>query len=656
MILAPLAVTVLLLCGCAASLAALPAGSVSLPLRVASVFALGYATVALTAVVLVLVHAMTTVVLAPVLVVVVVGMAAVAVRRSPVRATAAGLRAEVGADRLPLAAGAVVIAAIAVARMVVPVDAGAGGWRYWADGLEIAHAGHVPNVTLQWGILQAPAISKLGANSYNAALALALQSHPFSAMAASLWLSSIGFAVGLWALAWELGLRRISPVVPLVATAVYAWPFHIRLDGAIVGKLQFFQNEDAARMCAVIAVALALTAIRGETHGRLRPLVAGIIMAAAALTHLVPVLAMLALLVGYAVASIVRTRSAAIPARAAGTVLGTALLIPVVALAFAGGDLGFQGATGHSYQTLAGGFDPTLALLGRLEPPRPKADAHFYTQPGTIALNYVRSATALTGSHRSIAGLILAVAALAAIAAVAGGTGERLTVAAATCMAGLLLAATMLFSFRYSYYIPATFGDRRLFEYGSIPLLLLGAAAGNALLNLLHGRALAAATVCVPVLAAVAVGWTGMAGGLHRGHPWQPFIQAARLKTSCDSRLLTPFMSRGSFQALSGRTSIREGLMVFLRPDLLARALLVERQAREFYKDPVAHAGLLDSEHLDYVLAYRRSGPLLDRVPGLERSGAVANVLVYRVVDPASGGGAYPSKVDGYPCTTEPMK
>ena len=509
MILAPLAVTVLLLCGCAASLAALPAGSVSLPLRVASVFALGYATVALTAVVLVLVHAMTTVVLAPVLVVVVVGMAAVAVRRSPVRATAAGLRAEVGADRLPLAAGAVVIAAIAVARMVVPVDAGAGGWRYWADGLEIAHAGHVPNVTLQWGILQAPAISKLGANSYNAALALALQSHPFSAMAASLWLSSIGFAVGLWALVWELGLRRISPVVPLVATAVYAWPFHIRLDGAIVGKLQFFQNEDAARMCAVIAVALALTAIRGETHGRLRPLVAGIIMAAAALTHLVPVLAMLALLVGYAVASIVRTRSAAIPARAAGTVLGTALLIPVVALAFAGGDLGFQGATGHSYQTLAGGFDPTLALLGRLEPPRPKADAHFYTQPGTIALNYVRSATALTGSHRSIAAPDPAVAALAAIAAVAGGTGERLTVAAAACMAGLLLAATMLFSFRYSYYIPATFGDRRLFEYGSIPLLLLGAAAGNALLNLLHGRALAAATVCVPVLAAVAVGWTG---------------------------------------------------------------------------------------------------------------------------------------------------
>ena len=149
--------------------------------------------------------------------------------------------------------GLLAVTAIAVARLSIPVDASAGGWRYWSDGLEFADAGSVPSTVLQWGALHAPAISKLGANSFDAGLSFVLRDHPFSAMAAALWISAVGFAAGMFALGWELGLRWCAAALPLLALTDHAWPGASCSMGTSFTKLTFFQTEDSGRMCALLA-------------------------------------------------------------------------------------------------------------------------------------------------------------------------------------------------------------------------------------------------------------------------------------------------------------------------------------------------------------------------------------------------------------------
>ena len=204
--------------------------------------------------------------------------------------------------------GLLAVTAIAVARLSIPVDASAGGWRYWSDGLEFADAGSVPSTVLQWGALHAPAISKLGANSFDAGLSFMLRDHPFSAMAAALWISAVGFAAGMFALGWELGLRWCAAALPLLALTNHAWPGGLVLDADIVHKLTFFQTEDSGRMCMLAALVLALPLLRGDAGAGLpRAVATGALIGAAALTHLVAVIAIAPLVAGYAVAASVRS-------------------------------------------------------------------------------------------------------------------------------------------------------------------------------------------------------------------------------------------------------------------------------------------------------------------------------------------------------------
>ena len=76
---------------------------------------------------------------------------------------------------------------------------------------------------------------------------------------------------------------------------------------------------------------------------------------------------------------------------------------------------------------------------------------------------------------------LLALGLLGLAAVLLGGRPERLAVAAALFALASLYAIELLFSARYAYYVPATFGDRRVFEYAGLPLLVLGAAGVNAL-------------------------------------------------------------------------------------------------------------------------------------------------------------------------------
>ncbi|MGN6378149.1 MAG: hypothetical protein ACTHNU_04295 [Gaiellales bacterium] len=655
--LATLAVLVILACGAAASVALLPPGETSLALRIASVFGLGYAFVALLASLLVLAHVLTVWVTAVVLIAAVGGMIAVAVRRDGTAGTMSLLAAEVREAGAAGLLGFAAVAAVGLARLGVPRDPLAGGWRYWSDGLEIADAGHIPSQSLQWGALHPPAISKLAANAYNATLAFPLVHHPYDAMAASLWLSAAGLAAGLWALGWEMGLRWAAPMLALAGLVGQGWPGGFRLDSIITYKLQFFEDEDIGRMCAVVAAALAIAAVRGDA-GRRRALLAGAVLAAAALSHLVPTLVLVGLIVAYAVAHALLEGEFAVAGRALAITLGVAAVITFGTLGAAGGDIGLGGASGGGYKLYEGRDDPTAALLGKFIPTRPKSSHRFYVSPREVLSAFFTRATFLGATVGSVAVVVAIAVALALAAIRLGGPPGRVATLTAALLALELVGAALVFSFRYAYYIQGTFGTRRLFDYASLPLLLVGAAALDAVL-LRIGRADNRLTMgsagAVLAAALLYTGVHGLRSGFGSANVSDDLIAAAVKHTPCNTRLLTPFTTRGSFQALTGRASVREGLMVFLRPDILTQALAVQRASARFYAHPAANAGLLRSLAIDDVLAYRSSQAALDRVQQLRRVGAIGDVLVYRVVGIPDASAPRPHDAPGYHCVVSPL-
>ena len=659
MILAAATVLVILACGAIATLAALPAGHSSIPVRLAAVFGLGYAMVLWPATALALVHLLRPWSLAVLLATVSCLLLAWTLRRTPPRELLAGLRDEARADWPVVVFGLLAVTAIAVARLGIPVDASAGGWRYWSDGLEFADAGSVPSTVLQWGALHAPAISKLGANSFDAGLSFVLRDHPFSAMAAALWISAAGFAAGMFALGWELGLRWCAAALPLLALTDHAWPGGLVFDADIVHKLTFFQTEDSGRMCMLAALVLALPLLRGDAGADLpRAVATGGLIGAAALTHLVAVIAIAPLMAGYAVAAAVRSgRWRAIARRSIATAAG-GLAVAAMALVLAGGDLGFQGASGTPYRAVNGRYDPTAALLGLKKTPIPKSRRRFYTPPVTAARNLYSTATGLPAHGHTLVLPLLALGLLGLAAALLGGRPERLAVAAALFALASLYAIELLFSARYAYYVPATFGDRRVFEYAGLPLLVLGAAGVNAVFGRTRQLRPWLPAVCaaaLPLLIVAGIGWNGLTAGVHGGPAVSSMIEAARVATPCNTRLLTPTRTRGSFQALAGRASMQEGLMVFLRPALLAQALDIEARARRFYADPAANADLLHRWSIDYVLARPDQAKRLMGLPGLSLHGQVGPVSVFGVAGAASDA-PRPDDVPGYRCTSEPLR
>ena len=426
-------------------------------------------------------------------------------------------------------------------------------------------------------------------------------------MAAALWISAVGFAAGMFALGWELGLRWCAAALPLLALTDHAWPGGLVFDADIVHKLTFFQTEDSGRMCMLAALVLAVPLLRGDAGAGLpRAVATGALIGAAALTHLVAVIGIAPLMAGYAVAAAVRSgRWRAIARWSIATAAG-GLAVAAMALVLAGGDLGFQGASGTPYRAVNGRYDPTAALLGLKKTPIPKSRRRFYTPPVTAARNLYSTATALPAHGRTLVLPLLALGLLGLAAVLLGGRPERLAVAAALFALASLYAIELLFSARYAYYVPATFGDRRVFEYAGLPLLVLGAAGVNALFGRtrqLRPRLPAVCAAALPLLIVAGIGWNGLTAGVHGGPAVSSMIEAARVATPCNTRLLTPTRTRGSFQALTGRASMQEGLMVFLRPALLAQALDIEARARRFYADPAANADLLRRWSIDYVLA-----------------------------------------------------
>ena len=267
--------------------------------------------------------------------------------------------------------------------------------------------------------------------------------------------------------------------------------------------------------------------------------------------------------------------AAAIGARwllAGGAALATAAAVALVLLAPAGGAIGFQGASGNAgYVLFDGRYDPTAYLDGILRPPRPKTQARWYEAPTATARALLASATGKTTSTTGL--VVVAVCALVAVALVVifGSAQLGTAAAAAAAMAAILLLVGLLFSYRQSFYIPATFGDRRLFEYASIPVMVIALAlAETAIARLARpGPWAAGACVWLTIAVVVAAGPHALRGGLQGASPTAAYITAARVATPCNSRLVATVNSKGAFQALTGRADIVEGMAPFLRPAIL---------------------------------------------------------------------------------------
>ena len=149
--------------GSGAALAFAQPGEIPLATRFALVFGFGYAVAAGLATLLALTHVLSRDSFAVALVVVTAAIWALVSWRSSFRAHAAALAAEARRTPFSLGAGLLLVLAVAASRPFYPPEltlAIRSAWRYWADGLEVAAAGHFPATTHQWGFEFPATVSK----------------------------------------------------------------------------------------------------------------------------------------------------------------------------------------------------------------------------------------------------------------------------------------------------------------------------------------------------------------------------------------------------------------------------------------------------------------------------------------------------------------
>ena len=199
-------------------------------------------------------------------------------RRSPTR---------LARPRSALAVGLVFLLAVAITRPFYPVGtslAVRSAWRYWADGLEVAAAGHVPATSQQWGLEIPTTVSKVMLNAFEGGVSFLLGADPFDPIQAILVVIAVGLAAALLALGRELGLGVFSALVPALAVLV---PERLPLSHALTNDLRWYTAEDVGRMVAFCGLLAGIHALRADRR-RAAAVVTGVMLAVAGLTHLVP--------------------------------------------------------------------------------------------------------------------------------------------------------------------------------------------------------------------------------------------------------------------------------------------------------------------------------------------------------------------------------
>ncbi len=589
--------------GLGAALALFPRGSVSVPSALALSLGLGYALTALPATVLAMAGVLAPVPAVATMIVVSAAVWTIALRRHGPRARLRAARMHGWRARTPDLAGLAVVVVFAVLRYsrYSPLQnfEVASAWRYWADGAIAGHAGGIPSQTVGWGSTYPTTVSKAVLTSTIGTVSFF--TGPLHGMGAMLWLSAVGGVMAIWALAAELGLRLVAPIVPVLLVVVPDW---VPLNHEMTADLNAFTAEDIGRMLAVSALLLAVIALRSGS--RTKAAASGVILLACAGTHLVPMAVAAGLLVCYAAVHGWSRRPGrtivVVAIVAATTLLGWSAIV-----VGSGGHLGFQGVSRSSGSTeFPPAYDPSAAFItGRpvFHPGRTRR-GYFYLRSTVVRWFFASTAGSATIVPTRRDYVIVAFAAAAALALlILPRTGLRPIGAMALGLGVTILAVALVFNDRYTTRVPADFGVHRLYDYDAIPVVLAAAATAELAARgvaRLHRHARLAVSAAAAI-AAVAVAWPVRPPAADAA-PAQSLYATVRATVPCTARILPDERTAGSFAALTGRRSVIEGMAPYLNPALMKRVLPVLLGAGEFFRKPHQNSGYLSRERVDFVL------------------------------------------------------
>lgn len=589
--------------GIAAALAAFPPGEVSIVTRLAAAFGLGYAVAGACAFALAAGHVFWLASFLPLWLAVSAVLWVLALRRAPISAHAAAIKADLSANRLPLLLGTVVVAALLIVRFRFVYLVGGPHYVYYLNGIEIANSHGVPAATLEYGQSWPPATDKIFLDAFTGVATL-FGRNPVTGPGVLLWISLVGSALGLWATGWELGLRRTGSLLPLLLLGN-----NVIFSPYTTEAFTEYRAEDFGRAVAFCALALGIVAIRDG--GWRRAAVAGVVLAAASGTHLIVAIVVVMALCFVGVAELLRDhgiRARLLTLRDGLAVAGISGVLAIIIRVFAGGSFGLGGANQSGYAAIHTPFDVTAYLLnGSFLPWDVSHGSHWYVAPGQLITQMMSLATGVDLGLTAwtlllTAALITAVLLLLLVKTdlrTAGVVGFGLT-------AGLLLIG-LYFSHQYHVFIDATFGLRRLQGYTSIGLILLGLAVLEALLMLLDRVAAPVPAVAAVLPLVILTAWLlPSAAVTHR----QQLVSRERLQlatwirtsTPCGARLLVNQRPEGTMTALTGRTDLSEGMGPFLRVDRLPYVVNLLLGARQFFRSPLRHEAFLVQHDITYVV------------------------------------------------------
>jgi len=616
-----LVICVLALPGTAASLAVFPPGEASTVTRLAAVFGLGYAASAGCAFLLAAAHAFHLDFFIALWLAVSAVLWVAALRRGSLRDHARALGGDFGANRLWLVLGALVIAILLILHLRFMYMLGASRYVYYQGGMQIANAGGVPSSSLEYGQSWPPATDKIVLDAFTGVLVL-LNPNAAIGPGVLLWISILGSALGLWATGWELGLRRTSILLPLLVVnnqllskigstfnpvaALHARHIRVSTDFAE------YRAEDFGRAVAFCALALGIYAIRKRKWGP--ALAAGVVLAAASGTHLIPAAVVAIALFFAGVAELLRvsgTRARLVVARQFAVLGSACAFLAVLIRLFAGGTFGLGGASNPSgYAALHMSFDPTAYLFsGAFVPWGPGAagGGHWYVSPWHV-VDYIMSGADIHWPAWATWLLFAAVLAAAVLLFLFAQGDLRIAGIVGGGLLAALIGTALFFSYNYyRIYVDGTFGERRLQDFSLLALLIVGLGALEALLAYLGrhrpGVPLTAAVAIIVVLSVLVLPASAASGPLGRvSRERVSIINWLREHTPCNARFLVNQRTEGAFTVLTGRFALLEGMGPFLRVDKLPYVIDVFLAARHFFKDPLSHEAFLRQHDISYVV------------------------------------------------------
>ena len=607
-------------------LALLPSAGTRLSTQFALVVPFGFGFIGLLGLVLTLLHVMIPSVFLPLYAAGVAAAWWAALRREALGSRARAWRAGFASGGWPSLLAAIVLLALVAVRLGYSPLFNLGDQtplRYWADGIEIADAGRIPEVSLHWGRLIEPTVSKVVLNAFHAGTSFVLGRGPLEPMGALLLVVSVALMAAAFALGRELGLTRSAILLPVLLFANVLWG-----EGELTTDLITYRAENWGRLLALAGMLLAVRALRGPPArpGRTDAVLAGILLGVAAGTHLVPFAVGSAFVGAHGLARLGLPPRSWRVVRPLATIGALAVVIGTAVLLIPRGDVGFQGASGaDAYRELREEvgdptFDPTLYIA--TGETRVDAESQAVLSPREI-LSYF-TATAAGVPRLPGARWILPLALLGILLAVARWGGKDLLAAAvaAALFALFLVGASVLFAARYEVFALSQFGPRRLFDYATIPTVLVGLAVVEVGLGALRRRSLglagrrieaSGAAAAVLIVAAVAVLLPTSLAPRER----LPLLRSAvrslawiRSNVPCEGRVLADRRTLATFEMMTRRAGVLEGMGPHLRPRVLARAVGELLEAERFFEDPVRGEAYLEERGVAAVIVTAPDAPL----------------------------------------------